>query len=454
MPAVDRELAITYGSLSIGGSTDRLIDGYVRIEKAFATSSVEFDFVISATSEAAFATEISTVESALRTPFKDLLIEQGSSTILDLKPSTDTGLNTQPVIMKSEDIKNTGRSRKYTVRIDCEMPADNAPTSGIRESLVNVAYSPSRRRTVTISGVGTAIAGTDARAKYEAIIGTFCTSILTALGGTYELGEEPVTESDYEDKTIRFSRIYDELIYSQAGSGDHASIVRQEIQITRSQVGPGDSKGSSQVERLVNLACTYSAWIDKTVTQDLRGTWSSIKSWVYRQIQTTFASGSIAIIESSPSYDYDNNRITVTIQAVGSTGSLIIEYRETFKFSMISGIVLVPVWSGDMWDKYSYQGPRSIKKTTTINKRLIDNGGLLPLSQTSANDYDVERFGVKGGLDWIPVSLDETSTPLVIGTDNETIDVIEIATVKVEEGYKDKRGSSGYSGSKEEAIYG
>tara|TARA_Y100000310_G_scaffold344879_1_gene460221 strand:- start:4030 stop:5391 length:1362 start_codon:yes stop_codon:yes gene_type:complete len=453
MPAVDRELAITYGAISIGGTTDRLIDGYVRIEKAFATASVEFDFVISATTESAFATEISAVEDAFRIPFKDLLVEQGSSTILDLKPSTDTGLNTQPVIMKSEDIKNTGRSRKYTVRIDCEMPADNAPTTGIRESLVNVAYSPSRRRMVTISGVGTAIAGTDARAKYEAIIGTFCTSILTALGGIFELGEEPITESDYDDKTIRFSRIYDELIYSQGGGADHASIVRQEINVTRSQVGPGDSRGPSQVERLVNLACSYSAWVDKDVTQNLDGLWKSIKSWVYNQIKTTFASGSIAVIESAPSYDFDNNRITVSIQAVGSTGSLLIEYRETSKFSMMSGIILVPVWSGDMWEKLEYQGPKQIKKTTTIVKRLINMGGDRQIPITSAGDYDVGRFGIGGGMDWIPVSLDETSTPLVIGTDNETLDVIDITTVKVEEGFHSRRGQS-YEGSKEEAVYG
>lgn len=451
MPAVDRELAITYGAISIGGTTDRLIDGYVRIEKAFATASVEFDFVISATTEAAFATEISAVEDAFRIPFKDLLVEQGSSTILDLKPSTDTGLNTQPVIMKSEDIKNTGRSRKYTVRIDCEMPADNAPTTGIRESLVNVAYSPSRRRTVTISGVGTAISGTNARAKYEAIIAAFCTSILTSLGGSYELAEEPITESDYEDKTIRFSRIHDEIIFTQAGYGNHASIVRQEINITRSQVGPGDSGGPT-VERLVNLACSYSAWIDNTLDSDLRGIWKSIKNWVYTQIRLTFASGSIAIVESSPSYDFDNNRITVSIQAVGSTGSILIEYRETSKFSMMSGIVLVPVWSGNMWDKYAYQGPRQIKKTTTVVKRLLDQGGIVPVSATMASDYEVSRFGIGGGMSWIPVSLDETSTRLVIGTDNETINVMDLTTVKVEEGFRSR--SRQYLGNKAEIIFG
>ena len=89
------------------------------------------------------------------------------------------------------------------------MPADNAPTVGIRESSVNIAYSPARKRQVTFTGVGTAISGTDARAQYESIISTYCTGILATFGGTYELGEEPLTQMDYEDKTISFTRVYD-----------------------------------------------------------------------------------------------------------------------------------------------------------------------------------------------------------------------------------------------------
>ncbi|SVD47829.1 uncharacterized protein METZ01_LOCUS400683, partial [marine metagenome] len=63
MPAVTRELALTYGAVSVGGATDRLIDGYIRIDKSYATASVSFDLVITAASDAAFASEISTIEA-------------------------------------------------------------------------------------------------------------------------------------------------------------------------------------------------------------------------------------------------------------------------------------------------------------------------------------------------------------------------------------------------------
>jgi len=479
MPAVDRELAITYSTLTIGGTTDRLIDGYIRITKSYETSSVEFDFVISASTEAAFATEIASVEAIFRTPFKNLLIEQGSNTILSLSHSGNTGFNTKPTIMKMEDLKDTGRSRRYTVRIDCEMPANNAPTTGILDSQVNVAYSPARKRTVTISGAATAIVGDDARTKYEAIISSFCASILTSLGGTYELGDEPNTETDYENKTLRFTRVFDELIYSQAGTTDDSRIVRQSLKISRSQIGPGDTVNSG-AERLVNLSCVYSAWIDKDVTQDLRGVWSSIKSWVYDQIKTTFASGAIAITESAPDYDYDENQITIQIAAVGSTGSSLLEHKQTVQVKTMEGKILVPAWTGNAMSKYLYQGPKTVRRTTTTTQRTLmsasqgnSSGGSggggsfsvgigandgfkfnLPSGSAGASSSTRGSAEVKAKSDdagpafsvvknddkpsdsrWIGISYDISRSPLRLGTDSFTFDVLDKTSVLVEEAY-------------------
>ena len=479
MPAVDRELAISYGALSVGGTTDRLIDGYVRITKSFVTASVEFDFVISSSTEAAFATEIALVEASFRIPFKNLLVEQGSNTLLSLSHSANSGLNTMPTILKMEDLKDTGRSRRYTVRIDCEMPADNAPTSGVRESSVNVAYSPARKREVTISGVGTAISADDARTKYEAIIDAFCGSILTTLGGTYELGEEPNTETDYETKTIRFTRVYDEIIYSQAGSSDDSRIVRQSIVISRSQIGPGDTINSN-AERLVNLSCVYSAWIDKDITQDLAGVWSAIKGWVYSTIQNTFESGAIAITETAPNYDYDENQLTIQIAAVGSTGSKIIEHKQTVQLTTVEGVVLIPAWTGNPMSKYRYQGPQTVRRTTTTTQRKLmsvtgggfSGGGgggsvnvgiggssgafafnLAPGGVTfggrggdnaerkAKQDDAGPAFAVEKGDDapsgsvWVGISYDVSKTPLRVGTDNYTFDVLDVSSVLIEEAY-------------------
>jgi len=403
MPAVDRELKITYGTFIVGGTTDRLIDGYIRMSKSFEDASVEFDFVISAATEALFQDAIEECEVAFRKPFQDFKVELGSETILEYSHSTNTGFNTQPSIMKQENLLDTGRSRRYTVQINCGMPADaGVPQTGIRESDINVAYSPSRKRTVTIAGVATAIGGDAARAEYESIIDSYCTGVTGALGGTYELSEEPTTNSDYADKTISFTRIYDEVIYSTAND---AAIVRQIFSVTRSKVAPGDFPGSG-AERLVTLLANFSCWIDKDVTQNLRGQWDSVRSWVYDQIKATFNTGSLAITEVVPTFDYTDNRISGRVTALVATGSPLISMTQTNDVSTDLGKVLTPVWSGNKYCKYLYQGPGTLIRTVTTNQRWFGGvvggdpaaGGAGGPNVQGFNGIAVGQGGVAGGV--------------------------------------------------------
>ena len=103
MPTVNRDLKITYGSTVVGGTTDYLIDGKIRIDKSYNTTTVSFDVVVAgASSDANFASQCSTLEDAFRTPRDRLLIELGSSTLLDLNPtagaSGNSGFDANPSI--------------------------------------------------------------------------------------------------------------------------------------------------------------------------------------------------------------------------------------------------------------------------------------------------------------------------------------------------------------------
>jgi len=446
MPAVTRELKITYGSYVVGGSTDKLIDGYINLTKNFSESSVEFDFVITAASEAAFKTAIDAAELAFRTPFQNLTVEQGAVTLLDLSHSTDTGFNSEPKILKRQDDLNTGRSRKYTVEITFGMPADaGVPEEGIRNSSTNVAYLPSRKRQVTISGIATAISGTASRAKYEAIIDAFAASILTALGGTYELAEEPSTDSDYADKEINFSRVYDEIIYSQANNP--TAIVRMIFKVTRGRMAPGDFP-SPGAERLVALDATFDCWIDKNVTVDLEGTWTSIRNWIYGKMDSAFSGGSLAITASTPEFDYTDNRITARVSGLKSTGSNLITMTETEDTSVQTGVVLVPAWNGNPLSKYRYQGPSVWVRTVTTSKRVLGDPpvsslnlmglGTLNFSQNLINPVggggpqnlpSAQPVGGANNVEEVLVSWRENVTPIRIGMDGNTFMVSDIMTV-------------------------
>jgi hypothetical protein len=469
MPAVTRELKITYGSYVVGGSTDKLIDGYVNVTKDFVAASIEFSFVITAASEAAFKTAIDAAELAFRTPFQNLTVEQGAVTLLDLSHSTDTGFNSEPKILKRQDNLNTGRSRKYTVEITFGMPADTGvPEEGIRNSSTNVAYLPSRKRQVTISGVATAISGTASRAKYEAIIDAFAASILTALGGSYELGEEPSTDNDYADKEINFSRVYDEIIYSEAGSASDSAIVRMIFKITRGRIAPGDHPNSG-AQRLVALDGNFDCWIDKSVTQDLGSKWTSIRNWIYQEMDSAFPGGALAITEVTPEFDYTDNRITAKVTGIKSTGSNLITKTRTEDTNVQTGVVLVPAWNGNPLSKYRYQGPATSVRTVTISKRVLGDASAegqtnaasalsssaLSFSQNFINPVGqgggsassptqpglgslnfsqnlpiTQSGGAAAGVEEVLVQSRTNITPLVLGMDGRTFKVSDMMTVE------------------------
>ncbi len=521
MAAVDRELKITYGGFIVGGTvapgSERLIDNYIRITKSFTSASVEFDFVISATTEALFQDAIEECETAFREPFKDLTVEQGAETILDLSPSTDSGLNTQPEIIKTDDERDTGRSRKYTVRISCDLPADNAPTVGIQESSTNVSYSPARKRQVTISGIGTAITGVNSRDKYESIIESFCSTILTSLGsGTFELGEEPLTDNDYENKLITFTRVFDEIIYPEAGATDDPAIVRQTFHISRNKVAPGDDPNSA-AQRLVELSANFECWIDKDVTQDLDSKWSGVKSWIYAEIGKVMP-GPLAITSTQPTFDFGENKISGRVSGFVYTGSSVIS--ATFKTDLFQrfGVVLVPAWTGESMSKYAYQGPGMITETTTYTRRVFGGssqnvggggggGGIIPsvsvgsnplanpmggiIQFSGANGTNFPTIGqgnplgnLMGGTiqfqfpggggggsagassgdgleegaisvgDLVPVkvSVMESDSPLKIGRDGHEFTVTDLVTVKVTEYYKPIVGGTGTGGGGDKSV--
>src|SRR3990167_683882 len=117
MPTVPRDYEIKYGTYTVGGTTDNLIDSYHTVERDYITSAVEFSFIITAASTSAFATACKNAESAFRKPRQDLEVKVAGSSILALKQSDSTGLDADPKIVKEESLADTAISRRYTVLI-------------------------------------------------------------------------------------------------------------------------------------------------------------------------------------------------------------------------------------------------------------------------------------------------------------------------------------------------
>jgi len=470
-----RELAVHYGGVIIGGGSQSYrLDGYYRSEIGYERSFVEFDFVVTASSHPEFVALVKAVEDEFRKPNGRLRVTIHNSIVVDLSHETSTGFNARPSISKSGGKKDTARSRSYRVRIDFDMPADTGEevSSGLRESTVDLSYSPSRRRTVTFAGLYTALGSADARDVYEANADSYCDDILSGFGGTYELVEEPLVEADAQDKQCRWRRVYEEVVFGQgAGSTDDAAIVRQDLRIQRRRMAPGDtlntyggdaggpapggSAGTSTAQptnRLVEVVANYDAWIRSDQTTDLVGKYdSTIKPWILQQVES-LVEGKKALVDEQVEPQYDDNRIsavlTFHVQAGGDAAPL--EREVSIEDTQESGETLVGVWSGNPLEKYKYQRPTRLRRTVTL--RLVIPGVKGP-GYAAAMGFDaadaananapVLRPGDTGGTTWAEVTRTSRSVPKVRGLDGETLETTEIHASVTRELYKPRQSSGG-----------
>lgn len=430
-PAVARELVVTYGGFVVGGASERLLDeepGQIRIEKDFTSASVEFSFVIQKELETDFAAEILVVEAAFRKPRQDFTIVQGASTLESLKQSDNTGFDADPQIIKFDDIGNTGRSRVYTVRIDFGLPADNIGTAGRQSSIIAIEFDAQRIRTVTISGVYTALVGAQARAQYNAEIDAYTTSILTGLGGTYELIAESADNFE-TDKNLEFFRTFRELVFAQAGGTplDNPAIVSQVFRVKRTTRAPGDSDpllGEDAV-RLVEFVATYEASIDNTVSTDLVEIWDgTILPFIIAQVENV-AGAAIALMEIEPTFGFDENVISARVVFMSATTSGLLEFERTEETLLNEGKVFVPAWTGDRLAKFMYRGPATIQQTVTARGKEF--GFALGFNPLGGSQEVLPRDSPSGTRE--RTSFRSRRTPKTIGIDGIEFDILEFEMV-------------------------
>jgi hypothetical protein len=395
--AVTRELSIVYGTFTIGGTTDRLIDGKWSYDRGYETAAVECEFVTTAATEAAFATECAAVEAAFATPRARLRVIQGSQTLLDFNPATNSGYNARPLVVKAGDIADTGRSRRYQVRVEVDMPADLSGQNGRRESTVDVSKTASGRRAMRLDGVYTALGSNSAREQYEASIDAYVTTLTTALGGTWELLEESSASADDTDKLLTFARTYQELIFAQSSAAtDDAEVFGQRLFITRTKIAPGDADGKNAA-RLLELSVSYEASIAKTNTK-LKAKWDdSVRAYVMSKVEEVAGTGSLAITSEVPRFDYDENRIAVAMTVLAVSSSSVLQASVSTEDDIDAGIIPVPVWSGKGHDKYMLQGAathirRITERTRTSGKAAA--GGSSGKAGSSADPGSVDLFGI------------------------------------------------------------
>lgn len=440
--AATRELAVTYNGTTV------YPHGFTAQEFSKDRASFTFDVVVTATSEAAFAAACIAIEAAYSAPFKDLRVVLGSTDLINVTQSGSTALDAVATISVLGAAPDSGRSRVYRVRIEYGRPASWAATSGLRDSVVSLAYDPQGRALVTLSGTFTAITSSDAKAVHDGAIATWAAAQLSWLGiATYQLIGRPTLDVSVNRKTAAFSRVYQELIAAQAVAG---TVLRQALTVTRDRRGsdyvsqtsgskggaiggssashnsgnigdgPGDypappaSATSEDVVPLTSVTATYEAWVDKTVTTDLKTLWDTIEDWVIAQIADLLGTGSFGMLSAAPKYEPDENKITAVVSGVvadtDGTGLISNDFEQTYHVQ--PGYDFLPVWDGDPLSAIVVPGQEVTLRTTTRRWRVAGSGGASVGGFPAGGPANAAARSVLGAADapggsagaWYPVS--------------------------------------------------
>jgi hypothetical protein len=425
-PAVTRELSVTYGATTVGGtSAVYLLHGPVRIDKSYDRVTVSFQVACTdISSEANFAATAQALEAAFRKPWQALTITLGSTTVASYSHTSNTGYNAQPSIQETGDERyETGRSRLYAISVTCEVPADLSGQSGRRYSSVALEKSPAGQNTVTISGRYTALSGNSARAQYEASIEAYVSAVLTAIGGTYEKVAETASADD-QNKNLDFARTYLELLYNQSqGTLDNTTIFRHSVLYTRQAVGPGDApRGNAR--RLERVSAVYEAWVEKATT-DLESVYqNTIRPFLLAQVQEIWTPSLLALIEEgTPMMDRTAQRIQGTLTfAMVTTGSGVLEYAERSRIENEPGVVFTPVANGNALAKHVDDGPARRLRTMSRRSRIV--------GERSPSDG---AFRLGDGFKWHLTRSSVEIAPVKLGLDDTAFNVYDEMLETVEE---------------------
>lgn len=466
--AITRELSIIYGSTTVGAGTNHLIDAPFRINKSYERITVDFDLIVTGTSDSNFASVCSTIETAFRTPRQRLRILFNSASHGDYDPSgsVNSGFDAEPTISKVGSDFDTGRSRRYSVSITARLPADLAGQDGRLTSSVVLSFTDSVRRRLSVTGTYTALVGNSARTQFNAAIDAYISSLTTGFGGIWEGPFDRQEAANDTDKTLNFSRVYEELIFNQStGTLDDTQIRRQSLQVTTLFEAPGDSSfQGNRPNRFKVLSVAYSCSVDKTATQDLKSVYDvKVKPFLLATALTVAGGGSSTIVSHSPSFDFAENRLAVSMTVFVTGSSNVITARVSTSDSVSSGWELIPVWDGDRLTRDEFPGPirliRTITATATVLGLASNSGvdglfgdllanvdepgqlGLLPDPEVREHDSSPDGGRLKKRL----LGFDRQSSPRRLGFVGESpIDVVD-DTIVIRFEYYVKRSGQGSS---------
>ena len=393
-----RLIKIAYGGITVGlggNASITLTDKYT-VSYGYTEFAITWECVVRSSTRATFLTAEAALIAALRKPDQDLDVELGGTNRHAFAASDGTGFNARATCAKVGGAEDTANSARYRCSVSVQLPADLTGRAGRQTSMVSVDATPAGRRTVTISGTYTALSTASAAAQYVTAGTTYCDTVLSDVGGTYEL-LTPLNSSgsgfaaaagfryDDQNKVLSFSRSYREVIFNQGvGTLDVAAIKDPSFVVIRI-TPPAEGDPTVTNAPFVRLRGVYSCWVDKDTTTDLLTLYTgTIRPHLLAQMDAHSGAGSSVVVHDEPAFDKTENRISATLEAVASPGSGLVSSRLEVEDEVTSGKAWAPVWSSDPFAVDEYSVPalhlKTVRRTT------------LAITGTSAERPEIPEF--------------------------------------------------------------
>lgn len=414
MTVLARALQVTYGGYSFNPSD------LIRFHDGWISGEFSARFVVRAANPAALATACDTAIQAFRIPHQRLQVTLGGTAEIDWNPSTaaNTAFQIIPTISKFGDVWDSGTAQTFEVSIACEKPANKDSRAGRREADVSVQWSESRRRTLTLTGTYTGVAGADVTANYTSEVATWSAAVRSALSGTWEIADEQYVRDDI-DKLLHFTQVWQEIIYSQVT----AAVVNQHLVISISQDQPGDSPlpDGGRARRLAKVDVQYSASVDRSVQTDLDAVYLLLLPWLAERVQDATGAIGLGLVVNRRDLDRDEHRISVSQQWHALLTTDYIEYLRREVTRYFTGTVLVPVWSATRFARYQFAGPETM--TCEVSETALIGGSADRTAFTAAL---TPLTIAPGGSQWVHTHATQDAREEIRGGDGYELTLVAI----------------------------
>lgn len=348
--ALTNPYSITYGDQTVGGgSSTLLLHGPYVFDRSFTNLRLVFDVIVTTSSFSSLKSLSEQLETAFSKRDVDFSITVSGSTWTFTRGQHV--LNTTASISKSGNVEtDRGYSRAYTISIDAELPATD--TSGLRDVTVLVQYEASRRKTVTMNGVYTAISGSDAVAQYQSAFDAEATAYLSGIDNSatwelvnesYSIDRNKASGSSYPH-ICEFSRQYSQLLYDQTSADlDDERVKDHRVVFTDLSQFPGDALESA--ERLRRVVGSYDCALDVEIGTDLQSVYDdAIKPYIDAQFEALFSPAVFCEEDKRISYDETSKRLSVSIQYLYSgSGNGVVEASQSLAYRESRQIDYTPV---------------------------------------------------------------------------------------------------------------